>query len=380
MIFISGNMVYSVAVFVSALIAIFREIMGFLYVTVIIVIAFAHMFYVANVSTPNNSITCKQWTCSLSNSYRHSFAMLLGEDPDFFLDSSFGINSTLAICFGFIIGVLLLNIIIALVSDVFSSIRHDSEKAFWERRLRFVNEIDSMGIIGRMKKYFPGLDYVLDFLHGLNDTGFHALPERRILSRKDPRGYDEWNNKDDSFIDWFIGGEGKRSFDLFERLGFFIQAAEWKEIIPPSGAFRKIVMHKNQNEKLSFCENFVAIVISCIFFLLSVALLPVILVLGFLSFGYFWPRELKRFLFFVDVKKSCSSDILHGNMKKLRAKMDNKGEEIDGIIRQLKQDFNDVNNSTEQKLNSILKLLQDRNFPRERDGQNKFIRQRSPVN
>ena len=114
---------------------------SFLYVTSIIVMAFGHMFYVAG---PPNGITCDEynnggWTCCLSDSYFHYFAMLLVGDW-FLIDNPTEVQSVLALIFVFFIGILLLNIIIVLITNRFTDVEEDDQRAFWLSRLRFVKE------------------------------------------------------------------------------------------------------------------------------------------------------------------------------------------------------------------------------------------------
>ncbi|GFH44501.1 hypothetical protein CTEN210_00975 [Chaetoceros tenuissimus] len=157
LIFVCSNVIYKVKVFLSALESITKHLLPFIFVTTIIVISFAHMFHVAgplsNVSCLDESITSvkelrdeyQTWTCSLNDSYFHSFAMLLSGDFLFF-DSPSGLRSTLSFIFAAVIGIILLNILIAVVNDSFKKVEDNSEYAFWLGRLRFI--VEMQGLLG----------------------------------------------------------------------------------------------------------------------------------------------------------------------------------------------------------------------------------------
>lgn len=211
--------------------------------------------------------------CGRADSYFQSVAMLLGGDWVFF-DNNKGLHSELAMIFAFVIGILLLNVIIAVVSNVYTDIESNSQKAIWASRLRFVNEL------GSMRSAFPFLN-ICSFKEASSSS--HYLPERRILSQWDPRGHDDWDSigkedddwvpvhhtlrkEDDDwednnqhtvkrngradFIKWYVcvyrivGYDNKRvgydDFGLWWRLRGFMHIAEWKEILLPSRGFQKV--------------------------------------------------------------------------------------------------------------------------------------------
>jgi hypothetical protein len=65
-----------------------------------------------------------------------------------FLDKVTGAQSVLLMTiFAFAIGILLLNIIIALISNVFTEVEQNGQRAFWLKRLRFMNELQSLNAL-----------------------------------------------------------------------------------------------------------------------------------------------------------------------------------------------------------------------------------------
>ena len=83
------------------------------------------------------------WMCTIKDSYFHSYSMVFTGDWSF-LDKATGAHSVLMIFFAFTIGILLLNIIIALISNVFTEVEQNGQRAFWLKRLRFINELQSL--------------------------------------------------------------------------------------------------------------------------------------------------------------------------------------------------------------------------------------------
>jgi len=145
---------------------------------------------------------------------------------------------------------------------------------------------------------------------------------------------------------------------------------EWKEIFPPSLAFRKVLLGKSQNEGIEgFREKNIAWLGSCIFFILEIFAAPVVVVLGFVTCGYLWPRELKEFLFFgpVEIKDSESDQMIKGEIKSLKqahaAEVDRFEKKVDGLendVSELKAETRGLKAEVTgfgEKLDKVLELL-----------------------
>ena len=125
---------------------IFCILIPFLVSTFIIVLSFAHMFYMWSISSQD---TCRydkggqlpiDWTCNLSSSYAQTFSILITSNWSFLDDEAEGFQTTISYAFAFIVGILLLNILIAIINDSFSSIKRSGEKEYWRYRLNFEDE------------------------------------------------------------------------------------------------------------------------------------------------------------------------------------------------------------------------------------------------
>ncbi len=94
------------------------------------------------------------WECYASSSFFHNFAMLLGQKESAFLDwdkydwdpsaRNDWLQAAISFFFSIVVGILLLNILIAVVSNVFSQTQERSEQAFWTTRLAFMTEINAI--------------------------------------------------------------------------------------------------------------------------------------------------------------------------------------------------------------------------------------------
>lgn len=83
------------------------------------------------------------WACTRQNSYLSALIMLLNSEWHF-LENPKGVQSLLSIVYAFVLGVLLLNIIIALISIEFQDVILNSERAFWHSRYQSLCEADTI--------------------------------------------------------------------------------------------------------------------------------------------------------------------------------------------------------------------------------------------
>jgi hypothetical protein len=67
-----------------------------------------------------------------------------------FLTSNLGPLSYLAMIFAFTMGIILMNMVIAVISNKYTEVEAKSEIAFWESRLRYIVEVESMKSINFM--------------------------------------------------------------------------------------------------------------------------------------------------------------------------------------------------------------------------------------
>ncbi len=125
-----------------------------------VVIAFAQVFFIAgtgteycnrvsNIAEEMESNSKLPWQCKATSSYFQSFGMLLNvsfefldwnvEDQD---EDDFFYLRIISYLFGLVVGILLLNILIAVVNNVFTKVSEESEDAFWTTRMDFMVEVN----------------------------------------------------------------------------------------------------------------------------------------------------------------------------------------------------------------------------------------------
>lgn len=349
LVFIFGNIIYKIKVFNFALVSITRKLVPFIFVTVIVTISFAHMYYATgpppSIQCPNGSeskLTDYEyieggWACKLSDAYFKSFTMLFNGDFAY-LDKGSGVSSTLSMIFAGVIGIVLLNILIAVVNDSFVKVEGDSEKAFWLGRFLFVNELTDF------KNFFKSLfpcwkkseseqkQNELDALKMIasNNASLHGKPSRHKFSCWDDRNAGEWKHYQNCYnlLDWYDGGDSDKP-SFYIRLFAFFKVAQWSEILPPSQGFRKVIAGVQRNENIdSLIPGISAWGFSLLIFVAICALTPIIFFLGLVSCGVLWPMEFKEAIFFgpletkqVQVQKNDIIDIerkMSSKMEKIR--------------------------------------------------------------
>ena len=114
----------------------------------LVVIAFSQMFFIAGTAVCDYSEGSNQeWQCSARSSLFQSFGMFLSTEYDFMTwenDSNKSMLETIAFMFAVVVGILLLNILIAVVNNEFTKVSEASENAFWTTRLDIMVEVNEI--------------------------------------------------------------------------------------------------------------------------------------------------------------------------------------------------------------------------------------------
>jgi hypothetical protein len=105
----------------------------------------SHMYLMWSAGHPDicgfndNAQNSNQWTCDLPSSYSETFAILFSLDSQ-----SQSSHSVISFINGFIIGILMLNILIAIVSNFFILSLEKGDHTFWRNRLQLISECQSL--------------------------------------------------------------------------------------------------------------------------------------------------------------------------------------------------------------------------------------------
>eukprot|EP00979_Chaetoceros_neogracilis_P006201 scaffold1233_cov164-Chaetoceros_neogracile.AAC.1 len=354
LIFVISNLHYSLALFVAALLQVIKVLIPFMLVVSMICAAVAHIFHAlyplidgSPCYTGNLEDQDCEWTSSLTKSYFHTFAMTLTGDWEF-LTSNLGPLSYLAMIFAFTMGIILMNMLIAVISNKYTEVEAKSEVTFWESRFRYIIEVESMKSIIFMS---------------VKETSF--LPFRISMDEVEKR--DEWireqwkrlGGKYEHFLSWKLHNYGDDCPTFLKRMSCFLEMAKWSEIFSISEGFRLCFLGINDSNKgdatwlkhaMAWVGLFGIVFVLCLY---AVIVTP----LGLLTGGYLWTREVKEYLFwgiFHVPELSSDSKILKEEIDEL--KKQNK-EQID----ELKEQINELKKQNKEQMKQILDALAGKN-------------------
>lgn len=253
-----------------------------------------------------------------------------------FLDKATGSHSVLMTIFAFTIGILLLNIIIALIRNVFTEVEQNGQRAFWLKRLRFISESQSLNIVVLLRRFLPkkqvgNLDDELD--DGNAQAAAPLMSEGEVdeasnMKEEESKGdADELDNnsarngcnyignwgqirnvKERDFIYWYKADKGDNEVrtapSLLWCLLFFLKIAKWDEMYVPSMAFRKVLVGVPQEKNIERFDKkllgWIGSSMLCLFVIIP--LTPIVFVLGLFTGGYFWSKEMKVNIFFGEIE------------------------------------------------------------------------------
>ena len=292
-------------------------------------------------SNPNQELN---WTCNLSSSYAQTFSILITSNWSFLDEEAEGFQTSISYAFAFIVGILLLNVLIAVINNAFSTIERSGDLEYWRYRLSFENETQFLYSIGvtfvRPLKRVIRNGFSLLFKHRSVTITDHDTKknkekkqshrpkfgvENRVNSMrdyfftessfKDPThqtvtrirfdafSRDQFNKllegDQKQFFKWWYNCNGYSEMPPFNcRLWYYFTRASWDEIIFPGQSFENIVMGINFREDGSGMRFIFARMFSYVIFILNIILLIVLFIMGMLTFGICWPMKMKERLFF----------------------------------------------------------------------------------
>ena len=151
LIFKLSNLIFPLAVFMTAVVEIVKELVSLGLTAILLLLMFAHAFrgiyskdecihdysrYKEGELFENGWKTCRVW-----DSYINSFQMFFFDD-----NWNFGERSEILVMFIFalVIGVFLLNMVIAVVSNKFTEVHADANFVFWGHRLDLLTDIEAL--------------------------------------------------------------------------------------------------------------------------------------------------------------------------------------------------------------------------------------------
>ncbi len=293
---------------------------------------FAHMFRVLYFGETCPVIENDQntWNCgSVGESYLESFSMFLTDGGWGFDGNRFRTHDKeyyLTFAFAFIVGVLLLNIVIAEVSNRFTDVQNDAEKAFWLHRLSLVQEIESLCF--QMKRCascpFFSISYCANRhiddpnphertalqsqlsepkqinykIEGMERFSFLVPPsyreQERFQSNAELRCFTDW---------WFSTNSDAEKPTFIDRIYAFYWYSYMDEVIFPGKVFERIFLGFRYNKDISTefprytLHVLFAKIVAWIVFVMHIFVAVIMLPLGGIFFGLLWPEAVKKWLF-----------------------------------------------------------------------------------
>ncbi len=142
----SSDFLSSILIFICGQVV--QTLMPFVFTTAFIIFAFAHLFYFAGprgeeCGDSGLSFGDGDWTCSRPKAYVGVFHMLLTTDWPLLGTYPLDIQAILSILYAFVIGIVLLNLIIAVISTAFDEITSKSEETFWYNRRQVLSDVNT---------------------------------------------------------------------------------------------------------------------------------------------------------------------------------------------------------------------------------------------
>ncbi len=343
------------------------ELFPFALTSALVIASFAQMYYIAGVGTPNCDTDDNHFNCSRMGSFFQSFAMLLSTEFQF-LDwdevkkDKLGRQQILvSICFALIVGILLLNILIGVVSNVFEEVTAKSENTFWSTRLSFMVEISVIR---------DALDAdEIDLRKLVSMTSYDEQEDNTKvphIGRISFAQYDDnWMRTKcpdahvEAFFKWWYYPWRLSPPSISTRLGYFYKYASPREIILPGQVFINVLFGcKYDHQWKSRTRLPFALAISYIHFLVGIVIIMVIFLLGLCSFGCLWPKAMKKYLFFGPVEMAVKEGKANSSMEVHNLKMeinDMKHQNVD-LMNKVNETQNQLDEIQEQNAKMLVIL------------------------
>ena len=343
LVFVIGDLNYSVSTFACALQSIVISLQGFFVTTVLVVLAFANML--------NNSLIWDERNCtgldvnnckfsSRADSYYEVFRDVFsrGEilmDQEYMTEYRF--TFVVVIFFLLLVELVLLNVLIAQIFSFFKEASERGKQAFWRHRFHVIKELDNVyHRIGLNISNAPGNQGIAE---GFNDNP-QVLPSGRFSFSTahidhfpgDFYGFRKW---------WMKNGKPPNPA---VRIRYFLMWADSREILIPGASFERIISGQDRDS-----NSISSRMMLYLLFPLVLTAQLVIFVLGLITFSFLWPNYMKRFIFEGNIDSDKTSmksqtaldsihlelDCIHNEMKNEQYIIKNLEEDMRFIRRRL---------------------------------------------
>lgn len=310
---------YGIAVFLFTMEQIVLELASFLTVSAFIISGFVHMNHAANTTSSYCSDDNEESFCKLGPLYADLYAMFFGVVEVEKIENR-PIATTLSYAFGFLIGLLFLNVLIAKISNVFLRVEARGKNVFWVNRSVLLKEGRDVG------KFLAS---VIKFL--AHKTCCQNMTcDRLACCKKAFACADGWNTYTMSTL--ILGGTKDVALIVFRK--------EWGDDVSPK-------------------QRAAAFLLRSIFFPLFFLLW---FLLGLVSAGLLWPKWMSSQLFFgPEEANELPGEKQLSSIAELDAKVDAQAEEsvaLDSNVSKLHEKVSELHVKVEELRDILMKLME----------------------
>ena len=251
------------------------------------------------------------WTCSIPSSYVETTVLFLTAGLAYDTRSAGTEKISFSILFGFAIGVVFLNISIAVITDVYNQAKVYESRAFTRKRLAFA--AGSQSLISIMIFNMVCVDENNESSgapHRNNRKpriSFNQFPDWEVLENFD-------SDEEKAVLQWWFRSWEKPSKyptpNLALRLKVFFQKASYEEIMFPGLSFEQLLKASRHREnKKQVLLSILARIASYSLFTLNVSTVLIVFCAGCLSFGLLWPPIMREHLFHEETSQTSGGNI-----------------------------------------------------------------------
>lgn len=304
------------AVFVGGVYYVVNRLIAFLLAVAIMLLAFAQMFYIVyqenpicgnstdismapssmpsvapimfNVTTMDEEETCQFPHCEFWQSLLKVYTMMMGEIGSEFRYYDNIVAQMLYVAYAFVVVILLSNMLIAIVTDLYEVIQHDRAAiVFWSNRLDFVAEMDaiSYGTRKRIRSCFGE--------NGAGGLAPGAPSEVVELPNAQPQLSTKDNPDDEDHASTKYFREG------------------WKQLM--------LLFDSNLYDDIDLTPGNIEFWCYLCFQILAVIFfIPLWILLGIFTAGWLWPPQVREYLFVQKETAISRAELEHKKLEQLK--------------------------------------------------------------
>ncbi len=345
------------------------NLITYIIVSFCIVAAFAQMYYVTNnyvigaCQSPQVYEEDQDWTCSLSDTWFMTFSSLFTGHWRFMEQPSSNPLTRISFVLALITLLLLFTSLVGQVLALHDQI-NEMGVSFWMNRLNTIVEIhdfnETFGCgccqkdIARSNKPRWTVDE--------NDSASASatsvtspssdVPLSRFTFSKAEK-YRNFPEDEDKVREWWFGEPGEGRVPPFNvRMNYFMRWAPMSEIIIPGKEFERALGGLDKDE-----ENYYVRIGTYFLFPLTTLAVLVVFLLGLVTCGFLWPREMKKRIFFgkdqvlnsrrmrQEMKRNQQIEVLNCGVEAIQARTKADHQTIETLeknMRDLQASMNDL--------------------------------------